>query len=197
MAWDKRHFPIVLVEDRYSGTYSGGEWLAVSQANKVHKSHARLGPSRLRFLLTTGPYGEPETASTFWRRPPIWVASGDDPLVALDHVRSQNDHERYGVYPIAIVENPYFGEHGGDLWFAVAKCTRSPDVDIPYPVGDSLRIELVLSDGPGAGDVEAVGFWAMPPPWIAVGALPAQALDNLVAGIGPTPFPHRRGKSSL
>ena len=35
------HSPIAIIQDRYGGAYSGGAWLAVSQARLKHKGKRR------------------------------------------------------------------------------------------------------------------------------------------------------------
>lgn len=194
MAQFEHHSPVVIVEDRYSGTYSGGQWLAVSQADRTLDVPLPPLVTRLKFLLTEGPYGSPELASAFWRRHPKWVARGDSLWAAIDHVRSQNEHERYGHYPIAVLENPMFSESGDDPWIAVSRCNLPVDAPLQFQALGVLRIEYVLADGPHSNDVDAAGFWTAPPSWIAVGDLPDQALTNLLTGIRPIPVQERLGK---
>jgi hypothetical protein len=74
-------YPIAIVEDRYSGAYSEGTWLAVAKANLSHG-----GQSRVDFVLTSGPHGEDRDAAEFWAAPPRWIAVGNSPQEALDHL---------------------------------------------------------------------------------------------------------------
>jgi hypothetical protein len=74
-------YPIAIVEDRYSGVYSEGTWLAVAQANLPHE-----GQSRVDFVLTAGPHGDDSEAGEFWADPPHWIAVGNSPQEALDRL---------------------------------------------------------------------------------------------------------------
>jgi hypothetical protein len=76
-------YPIAIVEDRYSGVYSEGTWLAVAQANLPHG-----GQIRVDFVLTNGPYGDDREAADFWADPPPWIAVGNSPQEALDRLLS-------------------------------------------------------------------------------------------------------------
>lgn len=71
-------YPIAVVQDRYSGVYSGGPWLAVSRANVTHE-----GQSRVDFMLSDGPHGDDCTAAEFWADAPDWIAVGNSPNEAL------------------------------------------------------------------------------------------------------------------
>ncbi len=74
-------YPIAIVEDRYSGVYSEGTWLAVARANQPHG-----GQSRINFVLCNGPHGDDGEAAEFWADPPPWIAAGNSPQEALDHL---------------------------------------------------------------------------------------------------------------
>ena len=78
------HHPIAIVEDRYSGVYSGGRWLALSEADRMHE-----GQSRVDYVVSdrhSGPHGDDLEAMAFWANPPDWIAVGDTPQAALDHL---------------------------------------------------------------------------------------------------------------
>jgi len=72
-------YPIAIVQDRYSGVYSGGTWLAVARADLLHEER-----SRIDFVLSDGPHGDDSEAAEFWAAPPDWIAVGDSPQEALD-----------------------------------------------------------------------------------------------------------------
>jgi hypothetical protein len=74
-------YPIAIVQDRYSGVYSGGAWLAVAQANLPHD-----GRSRIDFILGGSPHGDDSDAAEFWAAPPDWIAVGNSPQRALDNL---------------------------------------------------------------------------------------------------------------
>ena len=77
-------FPVAIVEDRYGGGYSGGRWLAVACADALHP-----GMTRIDFVLgrfSDGPGGDDGAAMGFWFDPPDWIAVGDTPQEALDHL---------------------------------------------------------------------------------------------------------------
>ena len=74
-------YPIAIVQDRYSGVYSNGTWLAISHARELHE-----GRSRAEFVLSDGPHGDDCAAAEFWTDPPPWIAVGNSPQEALDHL---------------------------------------------------------------------------------------------------------------
>jgi len=74
-------YPIAIVQDRYSGVYSEGTWLAIAQADLPHE-----GRSRADFVLADGPHGDDCVASEFWSDPPLWIAVGNSPQEALDRL---------------------------------------------------------------------------------------------------------------
>jgi hypothetical protein len=76
-------YPIAIVEDRYTGVYSGGTWLAIFEARLPYK-----GQTRVDFVLTEGPHGDDSEAAEFWANPPDWIAVGNSPQEALDHLLS-------------------------------------------------------------------------------------------------------------
>jgi hypothetical protein len=75
------YYPLVLVEDRYAGTYSGGLWLAVARASELVENTN----TRAQFCLTgdDGPSGGDIEAASFWRDPPHWISTGATPDEAL------------------------------------------------------------------------------------------------------------------
>jgi hypothetical protein len=79
-------YRIVILQDRYSGVYSGGEWLSVADATEMH--HA--AQTRLEFCLSAsnGPSGPDPDAASFWVNPPSWISVGRSPDEALLKLRN-------------------------------------------------------------------------------------------------------------
>lgn len=85
------HYPVAIVEDRYGGVYSGGQWLAIAIADEPHE-----GRSRVDFVIghrNAGPHGDDSEAMAFWCDPPDWIAVGISPQDALDHLN-------HGIRPV-------------------------------------------------------------------------------------------------
>lgn len=78
-------YPFVVMQDRYSGVYSGGGWLAIACATDLTEE----GTTRADFCLMSddGPPGSDVEASMFWVDPPSWIAVGDTPDEALEKLR--------------------------------------------------------------------------------------------------------------
>ena len=79
-------YPIVVLQDRYSGVYSGGDWLAVAGATDRMDD----GRTRIDFCLNAdeGPSGSDIEAATFWVDSPSWIAVGTTPDEALAKLRN-------------------------------------------------------------------------------------------------------------
>lgn len=83
-------YPIMVVDDRYGGAYSGGAWIAVAKAQQPVSDLDAFDPgikyrkpTRSEFVLEDGPAsGDPE-AIKFWAMAPDWVAVGDTPNDAV------------------------------------------------------------------------------------------------------------------
>jgi hypothetical protein len=86
--WPHRHFPICIIEDRYWGTYSGGEWLAIGNASAAHD-----GITRLQSVTSAGPSGDDDVAMQFWTNPPDWIAAADTPDKALKKLHAQRPNQ--------------------------------------------------------------------------------------------------------
>lgn len=71
-------YPIVVVQDRYQGAYSNGEWLAVCNAGRNED-----GISRIDWLLEFGSGAGDIEAADFWASPPSWIAVGPTPDQAV------------------------------------------------------------------------------------------------------------------
>lgn len=76
-------YPIVVIQDRYSGVYSRGQWIAIASAQEPEGAdYVRL------FLDHHGPWGDDGDAIDFWYRhadtPGIAVgATPDEAITAL------------------------------------------------------------------------------------------------------------------
>jgi hypothetical protein len=91
------HYPVAIVQDRYAGIYSNGIWLAVAQADQKCE-----GQSRVDFILSDqsrGPHGDDTEAMRFWADPPEWIAVGNSPQEALDHLLRGTKAERFRLKP--------------------------------------------------------------------------------------------------
>jgi hypothetical protein len=65
-------YPIVIFEDRYSGCYSGGKWLAVARGDQPGRN-----------LLETDAYGGDGEAMEWGFEVPDWVGIGQTPEEAI------------------------------------------------------------------------------------------------------------------
>ncbi|MGV0128626.1 hypothetical protein [Burkholderia gladioli] len=82
--------PIALVEDRYCGSYSGGNWIAIA----VHFEEYLPGFNRLQFVLQhdDGPFSDDSDARDFWgdTAPALnWIAVGASPDEAITNLRAR------------------------------------------------------------------------------------------------------------
>lgn len=77
-------YPIVVIQDRYHGLYSGGEWFAIARADTPFYDVGDLDPTRASYCLESGPNGDDEEAVAFWAAKPDWVAAGSTPQAALN-----------------------------------------------------------------------------------------------------------------
>lgn len=80
-------YPIAILQDRYLGAYSKGEWFAIMLADAPYRADD-LDITRGAFCLDEGPNGSDEEAASFWKDPPHWIAVGNTPQEALDALRS-------------------------------------------------------------------------------------------------------------
>jgi hypothetical protein len=76
-------YPIVVVEDRYNGAYSGGEWLAIAAGDKWCERCEDVH-SRVACVMDDGPHGGDIEAMVFWDKPPAWIAVGNSPDDAVN-----------------------------------------------------------------------------------------------------------------
>jgi hypothetical protein len=72
-------YPVVVIQDRYGGVYSKGEWLAISEADR--RDDQRY--ARAMEMLEGGPSGSDTDAMAFWMSPPDWIAVGPTPDEAV------------------------------------------------------------------------------------------------------------------
>jgi hypothetical protein len=75
-------YPIVTIQDRYAGTYSGGTWIACANGDELHE-----GVNRIAWLLEHGPGGNDLEATQFWNNPPGCVAVGPSSDGAIANLR--------------------------------------------------------------------------------------------------------------
>jgi hypothetical protein len=79
-------YPLIVLWDRCSGTYSGGDWVAVANADEAYG----LFSNRVTWLIEgNGAFGGDIEAAEFWSQPPEWVASGETPEVAIANLASK------------------------------------------------------------------------------------------------------------
>ena len=77
------------------------------------------------------------------------------------------------LYPIVVVEDRYGGCYSHGRWFAIAEADK--------PLEGISRVNWVMENGAGSNDVTCGIFWADPPPWVAVGNTPDEAVASLRA----------------
>lgn len=81
-------YPVVVVQDRYQGVYSGGAWLCVAAADTMEGQLHRAS-----WVLTFGPGSDDLIAAMFWATAPSWIASGRTPELAIDSLLAKvSDH---------------------------------------------------------------------------------------------------------
>lgn len=85
-------YPIVVLQDRYGGAYSGGAWLAIANGSDL----VGEAMTRAQFCLIGdgGPSDSDVEAATFWRNPPDWIAVGQTPDEAINALRTGATHIR-------------------------------------------------------------------------------------------------------
>jgi hypothetical protein len=67
-------YPVTIIQDRYTGTYSGGRWLAFN-----------LDPVD----LPDGPFSDDVTCFNFWTETQMVIGIGDTPDEALESLKSK------------------------------------------------------------------------------------------------------------
>jgi hypothetical protein len=77
-------WPVTIVEDRYRGTYTGGNWIAV--ANSSLKRMEELSPI----------FEDDVTAAAFTL--PAWAVAGDTPDLALENLRRSIARQMFPEY---------------------------------------------------------------------------------------------------
>ena len=82
--------PIVVIQDRYGGVYSGGNWVAVANADLPLVDMDAFDPglkyrkrTRSEFALMDGPSSGDPGALKFWSMAPDWIAVGNTPNDAV------------------------------------------------------------------------------------------------------------------
>ena len=81
-------YPVAIIQDRYSGAYAGGAWLAIAKSDEMAQDYADR--ARVQYCLEDGPHGEDTVASVFWDNPPDWIASGRSPFAAVAQLMKKN-----------------------------------------------------------------------------------------------------------
>ncbi len=71
-------YPVLLLQDRYGGVYSGGQWIAIHEANRLVTLETRAA-----WVVVHGPSGNDFDAASFWSEPPDWIAVGASPDEAI------------------------------------------------------------------------------------------------------------------
>ena len=79
-------YPVAILEDRYGGVYSGGQWLAISNATD---KHAESKKTRLEYISSDGPSADDVTCANFWASAPKWIAVGATPNNAVQNLREE------------------------------------------------------------------------------------------------------------
>ena len=79
-------YPIVVMQDRYSGAYAGGGWFAIAEASTLVDCVC----TRAQFCLVgdDGPSDSDVEAAGFWRNRPDWIAVGRTPDEAAEALRA-------------------------------------------------------------------------------------------------------------
>lgn len=83
---------MALVQDRYRGIYSGGEWLAIAEADASLEEG-----SRVDWVLKCGPNGDDVEARKFWAASPHWIASAQIPDAALVALFAKNGYDNAAI----------------------------------------------------------------------------------------------------
>ena len=89
---DHKHWPVVILQDRYGGVYSGraglpkrGNWLALHSGEDAAPETGGIG--RVEWILScSGPFGDDTEAMLFWETAPDWIAVGETPAEALGNL---------------------------------------------------------------------------------------------------------------
>ncbi len=85
MKWseDGRSYPVVIIEDRYSGTYSGGKWIAIAGFDTDGPASELLAALAADDEDLPSPWAQDIPTQEFWDNPPGYVAVGSTPDEAL------------------------------------------------------------------------------------------------------------------
>jgi len=72
-------YPIHIIQDRYNGIYSKGDWLAISRYHEYRDSD-----------IENDPLSDDCSARNFWLGPvPKWIGVGNTPNEALENLLSK------------------------------------------------------------------------------------------------------------
>jgi hypothetical protein len=81
-------YPVAIFQDRYSGTYSGALWFAVSSADENNVLSMAEQDD--------GPLGDDVACMYFWEDRPSWISTGNTPDEALSKLLGQHGEELRG-----------------------------------------------------------------------------------------------------
>ncbi len=82
-------YPVAILQDRYGGVYSGGEWIAIACAD-LNEGEKIEGVQYSRYgRVFYSAMGGDSTAFRFWNeyKGRDWIAMGSSPQEALDRLR--------------------------------------------------------------------------------------------------------------
>lgn len=78
-------WPVAIIEDRYTGSYSRGSWIAIAEFFiKTPDNRTRLE------TVYDGAHGDDGEAASFWKYPPEYVSVGHTPEEALVNLRAKH-----------------------------------------------------------------------------------------------------------
>lgn len=77
-------YGVMIIEDRYTGSYAPGRWLAIDEADTAGRIEA----------VDNGPLGSDPDALMFWDDPPDWIAGGATPNDALAALEAKREPRR-------------------------------------------------------------------------------------------------------
>ena len=90
-------YPVAIIQDRYNGAYSHGNWLAIANAREAYDDTA----TRASWCLRNGPHGGDTEAIVFWASPPDWIAAGTTPEDAIAKLTEKACADRGDQHPVA------------------------------------------------------------------------------------------------
>lgn len=107
---DLAFHPVIVVQDRYGGSYSKGRWLAVARADAPMPSQAL---SRIAWVMDDGPGGDDLSCAIFWTEPPPWIAAAATPDQAVAELYASGGADDGGWTLRYLDDYRRFGEEWG------------------------------------------------------------------------------------